>query len=111
MHTTHASNTKAKSKPTCLSADDSTEPIEKQAQQGLLVDGGSIAPLNNGPEFAVEAAPKAKGRGCKQATAPSLEGAKGSNKDKKPPTNTAPRKHGRKLASDNQSEVEDAPAK
>ena len=111
MRTTCASNTKAKSKPTCPSAEDSTEPIENQAQQGLLVDGGSIAPLNDGPEFAVEAAPKAKGRGRKQATAPSLEGAKGSNKDEQPPTNAAPRKRGRKPASDNQSEVEDAPAK
>ena len=111
MCTTHTSNTKAKSKPTCPSAEDSTEPIKKQTQQGLLIDGGSIAPLNNGPEFTVEAAPKAKGRGHKQATAPSLEGAKGSNKDKQPSTNAAPRKHGRKPASDNQSEVEDAPVK
>ena len=53
----------------------------------------------------------AKGRGHKQATAPSLEGAKGSNKDEQPPTKSAPRKRGRKPASYNQSEVEDAPAK
>jgi len=110
MCTTHTSNTKAKSKPTCPSAEDTTEPIKRQAQQGLLTGGGSITPLNNGMEFVVEAAPKAKGKGCQQKMAPSLEGAKDNN-EKQAPTNATPWKHGRKPVNDNQSEVEDAPAK
>ncbi|EDR08421.1 uncharacterized protein LACBIDRAFT_326856 [Laccaria bicolor S238N-H82] len=89
-------------------ATDTTEPIEKHTQQGLL---RSIAPLNNGPEFTVEVAPRAKGRGCQQTIVPSLKSTDGNDKEELPLTNATLRKYGRKPVNETQSEVEDAPVK